>query len=110
MENSTIIIYQTEDGNTKVETRLEDETVWLTQAQLCELFQKSKSTISEHIKNVFEEGELDEKVAVRNFRTTTSDSKFYVTNYYNELSEVEKHFVKQIETTVEKLKSNESKK
>lgn len=71
MEASNIIIYQTEDGNTKIETRLEDETVWLTQAQLCELFQKSKATISEHIKNAFEEGELDEKVVVRKFRTTT---------------------------------------
>jgi hypothetical protein len=50
---------------------LEEESVWLTQAQLCELFQKSKATISEHIKNVFEEGELDEKVVVRKFRTTT---------------------------------------
>lgn len=71
METSNIIIYQSEDGITKIETRLEDETVWLTQAQLCDLFQKSKSTISQHIKNIFEEGELDEKVVVRNFRTTT---------------------------------------
>jgi len=65
------LLYQTEDGQTKIQTKLEDETVWLTQAQLCELFQKSKSTISEHIKNIFEEGELDERVVVRNYRTTT---------------------------------------
>jgi hypothetical protein len=71
MENTNIIIYQTEDGITKIETRLENETVWLTQAQLCDLFQKSKSTISEHIKNIFEEDELDERVVVRKFRTTT---------------------------------------
>lgn len=83
MENSSILIYQTEDGKTKIETRLENETVWLTQAQLCELFQKSKSTISEHIKNVFEEGELDEISVVRNFRTTAADGKSYETNYYN---------------------------
>ncbi|HUX58354.1 MAG TPA: virulence RhuM family protein [Bacteroidales bacterium] len=69
--NSEILIYQNSDGNIKIDVRLEEETVWLTQAQLCDLFQKSKATISEHIKNVFEEGELDEKVVVRKFRTTT---------------------------------------
>lgn len=74
METSNIIIYQSEDGVTKLEARLEDETVWLTQAQLCDLFQKSKSTISQHIKNIFEEGELDEKVVVRNFRITNKKS------------------------------------
>lgn len=73
MEESSIIIYQTEDGLTKIEARLLDETVWLTQAQLCELFQKSKATISEHIKNIFEEGELDEISVVRNFRTTATE-------------------------------------
>jgi hypothetical protein len=61
MTNSEILIYQNSDGNKKIDVRLEEETVWLTQAQLCELFQKSKATINEHIKNVFEEGELDEK-------------------------------------------------
>jgi len=64
MEESKIIIYQTEDGNTRIETRLEGETVWLTQAQLCELFQKSKTTISEHIKNIFSETELEENSVV----------------------------------------------
>lgn len=83
MTESNIIIYQTEDGHTKIETRLEDETVWLTQAQLCELFQKSKATISEHIKNIFEEGELNEPAVVRKFRTTASDGKAYDTNFYN---------------------------
>ncbi|WP_324756393.1 virulence RhuM family protein [Sphingobacterium thalpophilum] len=68
---SNLLIYQSEDGVTRIETRLENETVWLTQAQLCELFQKSKATISEHIKHIFEEGELEEEVVVRNFRTTT---------------------------------------
>ena len=71
--NSEIIIYQTEDNLTKIEVALENETVWLTQAQLGELFQKSKSTISEHIKNVFEEGELDQNSTVRNFRTTAAN-------------------------------------
>jgi hypothetical protein len=83
MAESNIIIYQTEDGQTKIETRLEDETVWLTQAQLCDLFQKSKATVSEHIKNIFEEGELDERSVVRKFRTTAADGKGYDTNFYN---------------------------
>lgn len=83
MAESNIIIYQTEDGKTKIETRLEDETVWLTQAQLCELFQKSKATVSEHIKNIFEEGELDADSVVRNFRTTAADGKNYNTAFYN---------------------------
>ncbi|MDD5158233.1 RhuM family protein [Sulfurimonas sp.] len=82
-KNSQILIYQTEDGKTKIETKLQDETVWLTQTQLCELFQKSKSTISEHIKNIFEEGELIEDSVVRKFRTTAQDGKNYNTNFYN---------------------------
>jgi hypothetical protein len=69
MSNSEIIIYQNQDGNIKIDVRLQEETVWLTQTQLCELFQKSKATISEHIKNVFEEGELDANATVRKFRT-----------------------------------------
>lgn len=80
---SDILLYQTEDGNTKIETRLEDETVWLTQAQLSDLFQKSKATISEHIKNIFDEGELYPASVIRNFRTTAADGKTYHTNYYN---------------------------
>ncbi len=83
MNESSIIIYQTEDGRTKIETRLEDETVWLTQAQLCDLFQKSKATISEHIKNIFEDGELEEGSVVRKFRTTAVDGKAYDTNFHN---------------------------
>ena len=80
---SEIIIYQTDDGLTKIETLLEDESVWLTQAQLGQLFDKSKATISEHIKNIFEEGELNEISVVRNFRTTSSDGKSYNVYYYN---------------------------
>jgi hypothetical protein len=71
MNTGEIILYQNQQGTIKIDVRLEEETVWLTQAQLCELFQKSKATISEHIKNVFAEGELDEKLVVRKFRTTT---------------------------------------
>ncbi|MBU1215797.1 virulence RhuM family protein [bacterium] len=83
MNNSNILIYQTEDGQTKIQTRLEGETVWLTQGQLCELFQKSKSTISEHIKNIFEEEELAEDSVVRNFRTTAADGKNYSVSHYS---------------------------
>ncbi len=73
MNNSEILIYQNSEGNIKIDVRLEEESVWLTQAQLCELFQKSKATISEHIKNVFEEGELDASATVRNFRTVQTE-------------------------------------
>ena len=80
---SEIIIYQTEDGHTKIDVKFEDETVWLTQAQLCELYQTSKSNISEHIKHIFEEGELEETSVVRKFRTTAADGKKYNTIHYN---------------------------
>jgi len=83
MNTGEILIYQNTEGNIKIDVRLEEETVWLNQAQLCELFQKSKATISEHIKNIFEEGELDESSVVRNFRTTASDGKLYEIKYYN---------------------------
>ena len=80
---SEIIIYQTEGGNTKIDVKFEDETVWLTQAQLCELYQTSKSNISEHIKHIFEEGELDETSVVRKFRTTGANGKNYNIIHYN---------------------------
>ncbi|WP_291880199.1 hypothetical protein [Leptospira sp.] len=73
--NSEFLIYQNQTGDIQIDVRLEDETVWLTQAQICELFQKSKSTISEHIKNVFEEGELDGNATVRNFRTVNNEGE-----------------------------------
>ena len=75
--NSQIIIYQTESWETKLEVTINDETVWLTQMQLCALFDKSKATISEHIKYIFEEGELMEDSVVRNSRTTAQDGKNY---------------------------------
>ena len=78
-----IIIYQTEDGHIKIDVKIEDETVWLTQAQLCKLYQTSKSNVSEHIKHIFEEEELQEKAVVRKFRTTASDGKNYNVTYYN---------------------------
>lgn len=81
--NSEILIYQNQSGDIKIDVRLEEETVWLTQAQMGQLFGKDKRTISEHIGNVFKEGELDSVSVVRNFRTTAADGKNYDTNHYN---------------------------
>lgn len=78
---SQIIIYQTEDGNTRIETRLEDETVWLTIDQMAELFQKSRSTINEHILNIYAEQELDEQSSMR--KIGNSDFSTKPTNFYN---------------------------
>lgn len=78
-----IVLYQTPDGQTDLEVKLENETVWLTQAQICMLFDKSKGSISEHISNIFREGELVKDSVVREFRTTASDGKAYTTKYYN---------------------------
>ena len=72
-----IIIYQTEDGLTKINVKLDNETVWLNQQQLVLLYQSSKSNISEHIKHIIAEGELDENSVVRKFRTTADDGKNY---------------------------------
>ena len=78
-----IVIFKTKDNQVSVDVRFEDETVWLTQAQLVALYQSSKANISEHIKHIFEEGELEENSVVRNFRTTAADGKAYQTKYYN---------------------------
>ena len=75
-----IVIYQTEDGQASLEVSLVEETVWLNQEQMGQLFDKNKRTISEHVRNIFKEGELPEESVVRNFRTTASDGKQYNTN------------------------------
>ena len=80
---SNIIIYQTEDGLTKIDVKIESDTVWLSQQQLVELYQSSKSNISEHIKHIFAEGELDKESVVRKFRTTAADGKEYLVSHYN---------------------------
>jgi hypothetical protein len=88
-QKGEIIIYQSEEGQPKIEVRLENENVWLIQAQLVELYQSSKSNVSEHIKHIFEEGELKEEVVVRKFRTTTQHgaikgkTQVNQTNFYN---------------------------
>lgn len=77
------LFYQTDDGQTRIQVRVEGETVWLSQKMMAELFQKDVRTISEHIRNVFDEGELQESAVVRNFRTTAADGKQYDTQHYN---------------------------
>ncbi|MBI2258344.1 MAG: virulence RhuM family protein [Flavobacteriia bacterium] len=80
---SQFILFKTEDEKISVDVRMNDETVWLTQEQMTMLFDKAKSTISEHIKHIFEEKELDENSVVRKFRTTATDGKNYEVNYFN---------------------------
>ncbi len=82
-DNGNIIVYVDDNGKPQVDVRFQDETVWLTQAQLVELYQSSKANVSERIKNIFDEGELDKNSVVRKFRTTASDGKNYEVNYYN---------------------------
>ena len=82
-ENNKILIYTDSSGLTKIDVRMTDDTLWLTQAQMCELYQTSKSNVSEHIKHIFEEGELQEEAVVRKYRTTASDGKSYLTTFYN---------------------------
>lgn len=78
-----IIIYQTDDGLTKINVNMQEETVWLSLDQMAELFQRDKSTISRHIKKIFEEGELQRNSVVANFATTAADGKVYNVDYYN---------------------------
>lgn len=80
---SEIILYTTEDRQTRIEVRLEEETVWLSQAQMGELFQTTKQNISLHIKNIFKEQELHENSVVKEYLTTAADGKKYPTLYYN---------------------------
>ncbi|MCD4726137.1 MAG: hypothetical protein K8R46_00605 [Pirellulales bacterium] len=80
-QNSEIIIYQTEADETRIQTRLHDETVWLTQEQMATLFGKAKSTINEHIKNIFAEEELDESLTLKKFGISEFQQK--APNYYN---------------------------
>jgi len=82
-QNSNILIYQNENGNIKVDVRFEDESIWLSQKQLAEVFGKSLKTINEHINNIFSENELHKDSVIRNYRITASDSKNYNVAHYN---------------------------
>ena len=77
------ILFRSEDGQTRVECRFESDTLWLSQSSICELYGKAKSTISEHIRNIFTEGELVEESVVRFYRTTADDAKQYTVKYFN---------------------------
>jgi len=80
---SALILYQTEDGRTHLQVRLENQTVWLSQNQMAELFQTTKQNVSLHIQNIFEEGELAENSVVKDYLTTAADGKNYQTKFYN---------------------------
>jgi hypothetical protein len=83
LPNSEIILYQTEDGRTRVQVRLQDETVWLTQEQMAELFQTTKQNVGQHLKSLFAEGELVQDSVVKDSFTTAADGKNYATKFYN---------------------------
>ena len=85
-KNSSIIIYQSEDGKTRIEVKLENETVWLTQQQLCDLYQTSRTNIVEHIQHIYEDGELEESATCRKFRQVRQEGSRMVERelpYYN---------------------------
>jgi len=82
-KKSEIIIYQTENSDIRIQTRLQDETVWLNRQQLSELFKRDIKTIGKHINNIFDEGELDKNSVVANFATTAADGKVYQVDFYN---------------------------
>jgi hypothetical protein len=83
MDKGQFLLYQTADGKSQIEVKLQDDTVWLSLDQMAELFQRNKSTISRHIKNVLDEGELDKTAVVAYFATTAADGKQYSVAYYN---------------------------
>jgi len=82
-QKSQIVIYKTEDGRTKIDVRFENETVWLSQNALADLFRTTKQNVSLHIKNIFKEGELQQNSVVKDFLTTAADGKNYTVGYYS---------------------------
>jgi hypothetical protein len=86
MEDNKILIYQSEDGQTQLDVRLENDTVWLSQSQMVELFQTTKQNVSLHVNNVFKEGELDQKSTVKDYLTVQKEGKRVISRkvkYYN---------------------------
>jgi DNA ligase (NAD+) len=81
--SGTIILYQTKDGQTKLDVKLQDETVWLSLTQMAVLFERDKSVISRHLNNIFREGELDREAVIAKNATTASDGKTYQVDYFN---------------------------
>ena len=110
--DSELILYTTEDGVTKVDVTFVDETVWLTQEQMADLFQKSKSTINEHIKNIYSDGELNENSTMRKFGNSEFSTK--PTNYYNldkltvtDYNEIEKNLRKELKDKFDSAKNGQ---
>lgn len=81
--NSQIVIYKDRNGNIKIDVRFDGNTVWLTQDAIAKLYDKGRSTVTEHIQNIFQEGELDTVSVCREFRRTGADGKEYLVKYYN---------------------------
>ena len=102
-DKGQILLYQTPDGESRIEVRLQGETVWLSLEQMAELFQRNKSTISSHIKNVFEDGELEKQVVVANFATTTQHgaiegkAQTHIVDYYNLDVIIAKNYLTELE-------------
>ena len=94
---SEILIYQNESGNIKVDVRFEDGSIWLSQAQICEVFGKAKSTISEHIKAIFEEEELNPISTVRNYRTVQKEGNREV---QRDIEYLKSFFIKKSKTSI----------
>ena len=90
IRNSTVefLIFTAQTGEDSIEVRVEDNTVWLTQKLIASLFDKGRSTITEHLKNIFIEGELEESAVCRDFRHTGADGKSYKTKFYNRLKQL----------------------
>ncbi len=80
---SELILYTTDDGRTRLDLRVDDQTVWLTQLEIAELFQTTKQNVSLHVNNIFKDGELDEDSVVKDSLTTAADGKRYNTRLYN---------------------------
>ena len=90
-DNGNVIVYVDDNGKPQVDVRFQDETVWLTQAQMVDLYQSSKANVSEHIKNIFDEGELDPAATVRKFRTVQKEGNRNVTRAPHTLTNFKKH-------------------
>ena len=97
-EQGEILIYQTDDGQTNIEVKIEDDTVWLTQQQMSELFQTSRTNVVEHIKHIYEEGELDEISTCRNFRQVRKEGNREVTRQISHRQAIEKARFSYMET------------
>jgi hypothetical protein len=104
--SSELLIYQTDDGETRITIRFENGTVWLTQEQIAELFQRNQSVISRHIKNVFADGELEQESNMQKMHIANSDKPVAYDKYKerikNEITKVEIGFMKQLESTSQK--------